>query len=69
MTYEGYARKRCNHMPTDSYFYPARQLKKFTIINLRGPVRTQKTSMQNMSNSKMSTQKIPNLHACSRDER
>ena len=38
------------------------------MINLCGFVRTQKMSAKNMSNSKMSTQNIPNLHVGSTDE-
>ena len=34
-----------------------------------GSVRTQMTNAQNMNNSKMSTQKTPNLHAYYIDER
>ena len=49
-------------MLTRSYFYLSRQLAKITMSNSRGPVRTKKTSTQNMSNYKMGMQKIPNFH-------
>ena len=51
---------RSKHMPTDSYFYLERQLTKFMIRNLCGPVITQNISMQKMSNYKVSKQNIPN---------
>ena len=41
VTYEGYARKRSKYMPNDSYLYLTRQLKIFTMSNLRGSVTTQ----------------------------
>ena len=52
-------------MPTDSYVYTAKQLAKCMMRNLRGPVRTQKTSTQKTGNYNMSTQNIPNSHVCS----
>ena len=65
--YEGCARKRSKHMLTDSYFYLTRQLANFMVSNLRGLVRTQNMSTQNMSNSRglvrtknLSTQKMSN---------
>ena len=61
-------KKRLKHMPTDSYFYLARNIVKCMMSNLCGPVRMQKMNMQNMSNSKISTQKMSNLHVCSTDE-
>ena len=67
MPYEGCARKRSKHMLTDSYFYLTRQLANFMVSNLRGLVRTQNMSTQNMSNSRglvrtknLSTQKMSN---------
>ena len=68
LTYERYKRNRYKHIPTDSYFYPERKLAKYMMRNLRGPVRTQNMITQKMSNSKIITQKIPNLHVCSTDE-
>ena len=58
-------------MPTESYLYLSIQLAKFTMkFNMRVvPVITQNIIMQNMNNSDMSTQKIPNLHVCYLDER
>ena len=45
LPYESYEKKRPKHEPTDSYFYPARQLPKYMMrtdaLNLYGyPVRT-----------------------------
>ena len=53
LNYEGYVRKRSKHVPTDSYFYLARQLAKCMIrFNSDvGPVRTKMTSMQKIPNS------------------
>ena len=67
LTYEGYVRNRYKQMTTDSHFYLARHLEKCTMrFNMRvGPVRTKMNTTQNMNNSEMSTQKIPNLHVCS----
>ena len=69
--YEGYMRKRSKHMPNDSYFYLERHLSvcmmRFSISV--GPVTTQMTNTQNMNNSDMSMQNIPNLHVCSSDKR
>ena len=42
LPYEGYVSNRYKHMPTDSYFYIARQLVKCMMSNSRSPVRTQK---------------------------
>ena len=69
LPYKGYFRKRFKHMPSDSYFYLTIQLAKFVMINSRGPVITQNMGTQKMSNSKISTQNIPNLHVCYTDER
>ena len=55
-------------MPTESYHYLSRHLAKCMTINSCGPVRTRNKSTQNMSNSKMSSQKIPNLYAYSTDD-
>ena len=41
----------------------------FMMSNWNGPRKTQKTSMQKMSNSNMSTQKKGDLHVCYTDER
>ena len=62
LPYEGYASKRSKNMPTESYFYPTRNLEKYMMIfNMCvGPVRTQMTNTQNMNNSEMSIQRIPN---------
>ena len=66
--YKGYLRKKSKQMSTDSYFYLSRQLANFMMRNLRGPVITQKTSTQNISIFKMSTQNIPNSHIFSTDD-
>ena len=60
--YEGYVRKRSTHMPTYSYLYPSRDLSKcIMIFNIRVfPVRNQIINTQNMNNSEMITQNIPN---------
>ena len=70
LPYGGYVRKRYQHMPNGSYFYLSRQLAKCTTrSNLCvGPVKTQMTNTQNMNNSEMGTQKIPNSNVCSLDE-
>ena len=60
MPYEVYVINRSKQMPTDSYFYTARYIAKFMISNSSGPVRR-----QNMSNSKMSAQNVPNSRVCS----
>ena len=59
LTNESYEKKRPKHEPTDSYFYPARQLAKCMMrsdaLNLHVyPVRTEMTA--------------PSLHVCSTDE-
>ena len=51
LTYKGYVRKSPKHEPTDSYFYPERQLSKCIIrydaINLYvDPVRTEMADRQ-----------------------
>ena len=59
LPYEGYARNRSTHIPTDSYFYLERNIEKFMMRNSRGLLRTQNMSTQKMSNSRV----------CSMDER
>ena len=63
--------KRSKHTPTDRYFNPEIQavqcMLRFNIC-VR-PVRTKITNTQNMNNSEMSTQKIPNLRVCSFNKR
>ena len=63
---EGYVRRRSKHVPTDSYFYLARQLAKRTMrVNMRVcPLRMKMTNTQKMNCFETSTQNIPNLHVC-----
>ena len=54
--YEGYVRNRSKNMPSDSYFYLARQLEKCMMRSnfFIGPVRTQMTNTKHMNNYEMS---------------
>ena len=61
-------RNRTKQMPNKRYFPLAKQLVKCMIINPRGLVITHKMSTQKISNSKTSTQKIPDLHVCYTDK-
>ena len=58
-------------MSTESYLYPSRHLEKYTMrFNLyMFPVITQTTNTQNMNNSEMSRQNIPNSYVSSLDEK
>ena len=69
LPYEGCVRKSSKHMPTESCIYLARQIvKRMMILNMPvGPVRTQITDTQEINNSEMSAQNIPNFHVCSLD--
>ena len=63
LPYESYERKSLKHEPTDSYFYPERQIEKCTMradaLNSHiYPIRTEMTA----------TKQIPILHVCSMDE-
>ena len=62
--------KGSKHEPTDSYFYPARKVDKcMVVLNSHiGCVRTKITSKNKMNNSKMISQKNPNLYFCSSDD-
>ena len=66
--YEGYVRKRSKHIPTDSYFYLAMYIAKYTMRNFHGTIRAQNISMQKMRNYNISTQNMSNLHVCYTDE-
>ena len=56
LPYRGYAQKRSNHVPADSYVYLERNIEKcMARLNMNVvPVRTQRTNTQNMNNSEMS---------------
>ena len=63
-------RNRYKRVPTESYFYLARQLAK-CMMRLNShvvPIRTKTTNTRKMNSSEMITQKIPNSHVCSMDE-
>ena len=73
--YESYVKKRYKHMPTESYFYPTRQLAKFMMSNSRVSARTKNMSTQKMSNlrgsvrtQKTSMKNMSNPRGCSTDD-
>ena len=55
VNYEGYLSKRSKQMPTGSYFYQARQLENCMVRNLRGLLRMNKNSTQNIPNPHVSS--------------
>ena len=69
LPHEGYVGKRYKQMSTDSHFYLEGKLCKLYDEKWEWPCKNTKTSMQNMSNFNMSTQKMSDLHVCSTDER
>ena len=65
MPFWGYVRKSSKHISNDSYFFLEIKIATCMVRNLFGPEITQNMSRQKMSNSNISTRKIPNSHACS----